>query len=141
MRNFNVWCLKHGKNRIELHNFFKKIINAYLTFLTACFAFMMTTASEIFVCTNQPNGISTMNASPDILCYNSQVWYSMLPVSIVVLVGFNAIGITFFGYMFWIREKLKEKGTLYKHRVKFIFQRFNKKFFFWGMRIISILRI
>ena len=107
----------------------------------------MTTASEIFVCTNQPNGISTMDASPNILCYNNQVWYSMLPVSIIVLVGFNAIWLLFFGYMFLIRKRLKEKGTVYKHRFKFILRRFNSKFFFWEAVItlrktfISILSI
>lgn len=138
LRNLSVWFFKQGNTRDEISSFRNKIINGYCTFLSFSFSFIMTTTSEIFVCTTQPGNVQTMDASPDILCWRDSSWYGMLPVAVIIYVLYNLGALLFFFYVFLVREKLRKRGTVYKHRFKFILQRFKYRYFFW--EIVVTLR-
>jgi hypothetical protein len=57
-------------------------INAVLLLLTVCYTFVNAKIFELFACTNQADGTSTLNASPVDLCYDSQ-WNKMVPVAVL----------------------------------------------------------
>lgn len=137
LRNFLVWSFKQGNTREEMECYRNKVINSYCTFLSFCFSFIMVTTSEIFVCTNQPGDIRTMDASPDIVCFKDSAWFGMFPVAIIMYVVFILGTLCFFFYMFLVRHQLNKPKTIYKHRFKFILQRFKYRFFFWEIVVIT----
>jgi ABC-type sugar transport system permease subunit len=69
----------------------------------------MTQASEIFVCTQQPNGQFTLNNSPDIFCYGDASnggWNYMLPATIIIYLCFGLGSLLFFIYVFIEKKRL-----------------------------------
>ena len=91
--------------------------------------FIITSASEIFVCTAQPDGSYTLNKSPDISCYSGS-WFYMLPISILAYLVFGGGSALYFIYVL-IRYDILIKDKGFNQRNKFILKRFKKKFFYW----------
>jgi hypothetical protein len=109
LRNFCVWFIKQGLTRHQMQTFRNKCINSYTAFLSFTFIFIMTQASEIFVCTQQPNGQFTLNNSPDIFCYGDASnggWNYMLPAPIVIYICFGLGSLLFFMYVFIEKKRL-----------------------------------
>jgi hypothetical protein len=108
-RNAIVWFLKQGLTRHQMQTFRNKCINSYTAFLSFTFIFIMTQASEIFVCTSQPNGSFTLNNSPNIFCYgdgNNGGWNYMLPATVIIYVFFGLGSLLFFIYVFIEKKRL-----------------------------------
>lgn len=129
--NFGIWFVQQGCTRQQMKTFANKIINSYCTFLSFSYSFIITAASEIFICSSQPNGLFTLNSSPDIVCYSDPRWYTMLPFSVLVFIVLNGCSIALFIYLFLKIDMITRRGSMYRHRYKFVLQRFVNKFFFW----------
>jgi hypothetical protein len=111
IRNFLVWLIKGQVTRHQMRNFFNKCINSYTALLSFIFVFIISQASQIFVCTRQVNGSLTMDASPDIFCFKSESWFMMLPLSIVIYSFFGIGSIFFFVFLYTYSKYLKRKGV------------------------------
>ena len=104
--NFFIWSLTEKSSGRELIKILNRIINAFFAFLSFSFIFIMTTASEVFVCTQQPDGLFTLNSSPDIRCYFDATWFTMVPMTILwylIFGGGSAIYfiLIYFNYSKW----------------------------------------
>jgi hypothetical protein len=144
--NFTIWWFTEKSSSREMIKIFNRIINAVFAFLSFSFIFIMTTASEVFVCKLQPNGLYTLNNSPDIFCYEPGVWWYMFPLTILwyLLFGFGSFAyfvLIYFKYQSW------SKSTNFNERNKFMLSRFKKRLYFWEAvitlrkTILSILNI
>jgi hypothetical protein len=67
--NLFVWIPRQGSTKKELVVLFNRTLNSFSAYISFIYIFMMTTASEIFVCTYQPNGMYTLNESPNIFWF------------------------------------------------------------------------
>jgi protein-S-isoprenylcysteine O-methyltransferase Ste14 len=70
----------------------------------------MTQASDIFVCTNQPNGSYTLNASPNIFCFGDASnggWNYMLPATAIIYIIFGLGALVFFIYVYIYKKRLQ----------------------------------
>jgi hypothetical protein len=143
--NIFIWTWTEKSNGRQFMKIFNRIVNAYFAFLSFTFIFIITTSSEIFVCTTHPDGSQTWDSSPDITCYKD-VWFTMLPLSICWYIIFGIGSLCYFVLIFF---KFKEwsKSTNFSERNKFMLSRFRKKLFFWEAvvtvrkTILSILYI
>jgi hypothetical protein len=121
-RNFIVWFFRQGLTRHQMQTFRNKCLNSYSTFLSFTYIFIMTQASSLFLCTTQPNGSFTLDASPNIFCYDARAdrggWYYMLPVTIVIYIVFGLGAIVFFFFLWLVRNRLTAKeNKLTKQRI------------------------
>jgi hypothetical protein len=108
LRNAFVWFIKAGATREQMRNFGNKIVNSYTSFLAFIYLFIMSQAALIFVCTAQPDGTSTLNASPDIICFVGYGdWPKMLALSIIMYVLFGIGAIVFFLSLFLYQRYLR----------------------------------
>jgi hypothetical protein len=143
--NFTIWYFTERSNGRELMKIFNRIVNSYFAFLSFSFIFIMTTASEVFVCTRQPDGISTLDASPDIICYQG-TWLYMLPLTLFWYLLFGGGSFLYFVLIFFNFKKWSVSKN-FKERNKFMLSRFKRKYFFWEAvvtlrkTILSILYI
>lgn len=85
-------------------------MNSYMAFLSFGFIFIMTQASQLFICTKQMDGTYTLNASPDINCLASGPWMRMLPLAIIIYVLFGVGAIPFFIYLYSYSKYLRYKS-------------------------------
>jgi len=105
----------------------------------------MTTASEVFVCKLQPNGLYTLNNSPDIFCYQG-IWWYMFPLTLLWYALFGGGSLVYFSLIVF-KFKNWSKSTNFNERNKFMLSRFKKRLFFWEAvitlrkTILSILYI
>jgi hypothetical protein len=67
--NIFVWIPRQGSTKKELIVLFNRTLNSFSAYISFIYIFIMTTASEIFVCTYQPNGMYTLNESPNIFWF------------------------------------------------------------------------
>ena len=143
--NFIIWSISQGSTKRELLKVFNSIINAILSLLSFSFIYIMTTASEVFVCTRQPNGVMTLNASPDIICLEGE-WWIMAPITVICYIFFGGGACLYFALLI-IKFKDWKKNKNFIERNKFILTRFRKNLFFWEAvdtirkTIISIIYI
>jgi hypothetical protein len=106
--NFNLWFFKQGMTRRQLRYTFNRCVNSFTAFVSFSFIYIFTSASDIFICTVQPNGDSTLNSSPDIFCYKG-TWYQMLPVTIALYAFFGIGTLSLFLYVFIRKKHLDRK--------------------------------
>jgi hypothetical protein len=143
--NFTIWYFTEKSNGRELMKIFNRILNSYFAFLSFSFIFIMTTASEVFVCTRQPDGTNTLDASPDIICYQG-TWLYMLPLTLFWYLLFGGGSFLYFVLIFFNFKKWSTNKN-FKERNKFMLSRFKRKYFFWEAvvtlrkTILSILYI
>jgi hypothetical protein len=128
---FNLvnWMLSEKSSKRELMKIFNAIINSMLSLLSFSFIYIVTTASEVFVCTKHPNGVLTLNSSPDIVCFQGE-WWIMAPITIATYILFGGGSILYFTTIL-VKYKDWEKSKNFIERNKFILKRFRKKLFFW----------
>jgi hypothetical protein len=143
--NFFIWSFTEKSSGRELMKIFNRIVNSYFALLSFTFIFIMTTSSEIFACTRQPDGTFTLEASPDIICYQG-TWLFMLPLTISWYLIFGG-GSLFYFLLIYFNFKKWSQSTNFIERNKFMLSRFKKKYFFWEAvvtlrkTILSILYI
>jgi hypothetical protein len=143
--NVFLWFFTEKSTSRQFMKIFNRITNAYLALLSFSFIFIMTTASEIFVCTTHPDGSQTLDSSPDIVCYRDN-WFTMMPLTLIWYIVFGFGSLLYFVLIFF---KFSEwsKSTNFTERNKFMLSRFRKKLFFWEAvvtlrkTILSILYI
>ena len=104
--NIFIWTTTQKSSGRDFVKILNRIINAFFAFLSFNFIFIMTTASEVFVCTQQPDGLFTLNSSPDIRCYFDATWFTMVPMTILwylIFGGGSAIYfiLIYFNYSKW----------------------------------------
>lgn len=131
LRNHSAWYIQEGVTRTQMQILRDKIINAYLTFLSFAYSFLMTAASELFTCTTQLDGKYTLDSSPDILCWSDANWFGMLPIGVLLYGVMNGGLILLYLYLFAVREHMKKRDTPLRLRFKFILQRYRARFWFW----------
>jgi hypothetical protein len=129
LRNFTVWYFTERSTLRDFRKIYNKMYNAYLSFVSFAFMFIITTSAEIFVCDYQTNGTYTMQNSPDILCYSSR-WWIMSPFSILYFIIFGGGSALYFAIIL-IKFKDWRGDRDFKERNKFMLSRFKKRFFFW----------
>jgi hypothetical protein len=127
--NLVNWMLTEKSSKRELMKIFNAIINSVLSFFSFSFIYIMTTASEVFVCTKHPNGVLTLNSSPDIVCYRGE-WFIMAPITLATYIIFLGGSILYFTVTI-VKFKDWEKSKNFIERNKFMLTRFRKKLFFW----------
>jgi hypothetical protein len=143
--NFTIWFFTQKSTGRQFMKIFNRIINSYFAVLSFSFIFIMTTSSEIFACTKQPDGIYTLDASPDITCYQGQ-WLFMLPLTLFWYLLFGG-GSLFYFVLIYFNFKKWSNSKNFVERNKFMLSRFKKKYFFWEAvvtlrkTILSILYI
>jgi hypothetical protein len=144
--NFTIWWFTEKSSSREMMKIFNRIINSVFAFLSFTFIFIMTTASEVFVCKLQPNGLYTLSTSPNIFCYQPGVWWYMFPLTIVWYIVFGGGSFVYF-VLIYFKYKDWTKSTNFNERNKFMLSRFRNKLFFWEAvitlrkTILSILNI
>jgi hypothetical protein len=144
--NFTIWWFTEKSSSREMMKIFNRIINSVFAFLSFTFIFIMTTASEVFVCKLQPNGLYTLSTSPNIFCYQPGVWWYMFPLTIVWYIVFGGGSFVYF-VLVYFKYKDWTKSTNFNERNKFMLSRFRNKLFFWEAvitlrkTILSILNI
>jgi hypothetical protein len=65
--NLIIWSVKQKSSFYDMKVLFNRILNSFSAYVSFLFIFMIINAAEIFVCTKQRNGSSTLNESPNIL--------------------------------------------------------------------------
>jgi hypothetical protein len=128
--NFSIWFVSQKSTGRDLVKILNRIINGYFAFLSFSFIFIMTTASEVFVCTKQTDGLYTLNGSPDIRCYQDATWLTMMPMTIVWYLIFGVGSAIYFILIFFNYTKWS-KNLNFRERNKFMLSRFRNKLFFW----------
>jgi len=127
--NLFIWIPKHKSTRRDFKILFNRILNTLSAYISFLYIFMMTTASEIFVCTSQKNGSFTLNESADILCFQNE-WWILFPLSVLWYLFFGIGILLYFGFMVIQRNKLKN-DELFQLRFRFVLLRFKNKYFYW----------
>jgi len=130
-RNLVLWFFTKPSSRADLTAVLDKCINGYCTFVSFVYTFVMVETSEVFNCTRQADGRSTLNASPDIYCYEGSRWFVMMPIAVTNYVVINGVMLLVYGYIFLMRGSLREKNAPIRRRFKFVLQRFRSKYWFW----------
>jgi hypothetical protein len=144
--NLFIWTIVSPSSGRELVKILNRIINGFFAFLSFSFIFIMTTASEVFVCTKQPDGVYTLNSSPDIRCYQDTTWFTMMPLTLVWYIIFGGGSAVYF-ILIYFKYSVWSKQTNFRERNKFMLSRFRNKLFFWEAvitlrkTILSILYI
>jgi hypothetical protein len=108
LRNFVVWFFKQGMTRRQMRYFLNRCVNSYMAMISFSFIYVFTSASQILVCTQQPNGQYTLNASPDIICYQG-IWYQMLPVTVLLYSFFGLGTLTLFLFVLFRKRYLDQR--------------------------------
>lgn len=134
LRNFALWFVSGVVTRKEMTVFRDNIFCSYLTFLFFAYSFLMTSATELYRCTWQPDGNLSLDLSPNILCFTSARWYLMAPFSGIIFIGFNACVVFFYLYLFLRQNELSKPSIIRKF--KFILHRYRTKYFYWHGLII-----
>jgi hypothetical protein len=127
--NFMIWMFKETQTKQELKTFFNKVVNSYLSFISIFYIRIMTTSSQIFVCTYQPDGSWTLNKSSDLFCFQG-IWWAMLPISAITFIIFGIGAFFYFGIIIVFYQKLNN-SIAFMQMNKFTMQKFKKKTFFW----------
>jgi len=105
LRNLGVWIISAKQTKNDMRIFANKIVNGFTSFLSFCFIFIMTQSATPFVCSKQPTGDWTMNASPDIFCFSEDPnWRFMVVLSSIFYTIF-ALGILIFFLYVYIEKK------------------------------------
>jgi hypothetical protein len=127
--NVLVWIPRHTSTRRDFKILFNRLLNTLSAYISFLYIFMMSTASEIFVCTPQKNGSYTLNESSDILCFQGDWWF-LFPLAFVWYLVFGLGILLYFGLMV-IQRKKNLKDELFQLRFRFVLLRFKNKFFYW----------
>ena len=127
--NVFVWIPRHTSTRRDFKILFNRLLNTLSAYISFLYIFMMTTASEIFVCTSQKNGSFTLNESADILCFQGE-WWALFPIAFLWYIVFGFGILLYFGLMV-IQRKKNKNDELFQLRFRFVLLRFKNKFFYW----------
>eukprot|EP01080_Neovahlkampfia_damariscottae_P008579 gene8579-404_t len=135
--NLAIWVPRHKSTRQDFKILFNRLLNTFSAYISFLYIFMMTTASEIFVCTAQKNGSYTMNESADILCFKDE-WWALFPIAFIWYAIFGFGILVYFGLMV-IQRKKNKNDELFQLRFRFVLLRFKNKFFYW--KIVETVRL
>ncbi len=72
----------------------------------------------------------TLLASPDIFCYKSVAWFSMLPLTITYFILFGFGSFLYFLFVI-LYSKWMENYRSFNQINKFMLKRFKRKYFYW----------
>jgi hypothetical protein len=144
--NLFLWFFKETSTAQELSDSFAVIINFYVEKVIFLFYIdIMTTAFQSFGCKEQPNGMWTLVASPNIFCFQGGWWF-LVPISILSIIIFGLGTIIYFIFLMIGSVKLKNR-SFFKKINQISLQTFKKRAFFWQLTILirkamfSILRV
>ena len=132
MRNIALWFVRGQLTRKQHKTMLNRCINALLTFLSFCFIFMMTQSSNIFKCTEQTDGSSTLDYSTDITCYRDAMWFVMLPVTLIVWIILGLGSVLLFTYLYATQHRFHADSN-FQQRFKFVLRRYKRRFFYWEL--------
>eukprot|EP01080_Neovahlkampfia_damariscottae_P012581 gene12581-6401_t len=102
--NLIIWIPRQGSTRKELAQLFHRMLNSLSAYVSFIYIFIMTTASEIFDCYRQPNGLYTLQSSPNLFCFQGG-WFALVPLSLFLYVLFGFGVCIYFAIMIIQRYK------------------------------------
>lgn len=129
-----IWFFTKPLTQRERRHFTYNVVNSFVGFFSFSYMFIVTNASAPFLCTKQPNGQSTLNASPDFLCYESQTWVVMAVIGAIYILVFS-IGPLLFFTVTGLQYKRLIRSKAFRLSFRFLFQKYHKRTYFFDMLV------
>jgi hypothetical protein len=132
--SFQKW---RNSTRLRLRlaaNPFEKAFSLYLGILSGTYIYLLTISLEPFRCFKQPDGTSTLVASPDLDCYD--VVWNKHRVSIFFGLQYIVLIPAFLVSILWKNRKIVD-SNVFQWRFGLLTSRYKPQFFWWSIYLLA----